>query len=145
MHIFTTYTLKAKNQSKWGTPREVHSPIVMYNVNCTSRTASITVLTPDNHTSFLVAGLQPYTNYSCCVMTITTLPLQGSSACNYTTTPPDSKLQFHYFQHVNCIVGVSTIKHSYYFLASSQCCSNKTLRSSPQFVCCSVVMVSTSI
>ena len=92
----------------WGTPHEVSSPIVMYNVNCTSRTASITVLTPDNRTSFLVAGLRPYTNYSCCVMTITTLPLQGSSACNYTTTPPDSKPQF---QHVNCIVGVSTIKH----------------------------------
>ena len=94
----------------WGTPREVSFPIVMYDVNCTSRTASITVLTPDNHTSFLVAGLRPYTNYSCCVMTITTLPLQGSSACNYTTTLPDSKLQFHYFRHVNCVVGVSTIK-----------------------------------
>jgi len=82
----------------WGPPAEIRSPILMYNVNCTSGTTSIIVLTPDDRTSVIISSLRANTNYSCCVTTIAALP-GGSSTCNSTRTPegypsaPPTRLQ----------------------------------------------------
>ena len=70
----------------WQPPTEVYSTIVRYSITCTGRGNSVTGQTRDSTSmSFTLQELRPYTNYTCCVMTVTVRP-GGSSQCNYTTT-----------------------------------------------------------
>ena len=75
----------------WQPPTEVYSTIVRYSITCTGRSNNITGQTPDNTSNmFILQALQPYTNYTCCVMTVTVRP-GGSSQCNHTTTMEDGE------------------------------------------------------
>jgi len=75
----------------WQPPAEVFSAIVKYSINCTGRGNSVTTETPDNSSrSFILQELRPYTNYTCCVMTVTLFP-GGSAECTTTTTLEDGE------------------------------------------------------
>ena len=75
----------------WQPPTEVYSTIIRYSITCTGRGNSVSGQTRDSTlNTFILQELRPYTNYQCCVMTVTLLP-GGSSQCVNTTTGEDGK------------------------------------------------------
>jgi len=75
----------------WQPPTEVYSTIVKYSINCTGRGSSVIQETRDNTSlSYIMQELRPYTDYTCCVMTVTVVP-GGSAECVTATTLEDGE------------------------------------------------------